>query len=132
MKHPTMSRWDVLMERRQNVSVIRLHDLLLEHCDDVSRGCNNDFSSACLKQVSNETLNDVLVIRHQDVSVVRIYEVPVVRLYDVSFKSQTKHPITLLWYVSTTTRYRNALLVILYYVFKLLCHDFHLVGFHVS
>ena len=33
---------------------------------------------------------------------------------------------------SGLTPLNNALLVGLYYVFKLLCHDLHLVGFHVS
>ena len=53
--------------------------------------------------ISNETPNDVSVVRHQDVSVVRIRNVPLVCLYDVSWKSQMKHQITLLWYVSTTS-----------------------------
>ena len=29
---------DVSMDRRHNVSVVRLHDILLESCGDVSRG----------------------------------------------------------------------------------------------
>ena len=32
------------MERRQNVSVVRLHNILLERRDDVSRGRNNNVS----------------------------------------------------------------------------------------
>ena len=76
-----------------------------------------------LKQVSNETPNDVSVVRHQDVSVVRIHNIPLVRLCDVFCNSQTKHLITSLQYVSTASRS---------YVFKLLCHDLHLVGFQVS
>ena len=46
--------------------------------------------------ISNETPNDVSVVRHQDVSLVR--------LCDVSCKSQMKHSITSLWYVSTTSQ----------------------------
>ena len=57
-----------------------------------------------LKQVSNETANDASVVSHQDVSVVRIHDIPLLRLYDISCKSQMKHPMTLLWYVSTTSR----------------------------
>ena len=76
------------------------------------------------------------VVRHQDVSVVRIHDVPLVRLYDVSCNSQMKHPITSLWYVSTTSQSYVAatpcLYYGLYYVFKLLCHGLQLVGFHVS
>ena len=41
-----------------------------------------------------------------------------------------------MWYVSTTSRSYVAvtpcLYYGLYYVFKLLCHDLHLVGFQVS
>ena len=76
------------------------------------------------------------VVRHQDVSVVRIHDVPLVRLYDVSCNSQMKHPITSLWYVSTTSQSyvfaTPCLYYGLYYVFKLLCHGLQLVGFHVS
>ena len=91
-------------------------------------------SSRRLKHVSNETPNDVSLVGHQDVSVVRIHDVPSVRLYDASCKSQMKHPVTLLRYVSTTSQLlcRDALLVGLWYVFKLPCHDLHLEGFHVS
>ena len=75
------------MEPRQDVSVVRFHDILLESYDSVSRGRNNDVS----------------MIRHQDVSVQRIHDVPLVPLRpkDVSCKSQMKHPLTYLWYVST-------------------------------
>ena len=47
-----------------------------------------------------------------------------------------KHLITLLWYVSTTSQsfvvVTPCIYYCLYYVSKLLCHDFHLVGFQVS
>ena len=98
-------------------------------------------TSLCTSQqrwryVSNETPNDVSVVCHQDVSVVRIHDVPLVRLSDVSCNSQMKHPITSLWYVSTTSQSyvvaTPCLYYGLYYVFKLLCHDLQLVGFHVS
>ena len=75
---------DVSVERRQDVSVVRLHDVLLVCRDHVSRGRNDDVSSVRLHNVLNETPNDVSVVR----------------LYDVSCNSQMKHPITSLWYVS--------------------------------
>ena len=65
------------------------------------------------------------MVPHQDVSGVGIHDFPFVRLYGVAYKSQMKHAITS--YVV-----RDALLVGLYYVFKLLCRALHLVGFHVS
>ena len=66
---------------------------------------------------------------------VRIHDVPLLRLDDVFCNSQMKHPITSLWYISTTSRsyvvVTPCLYYGLYYVFKLLCHDLRLVGFHV-
>ena len=91
------------MEFHQDVSVVRLHNMLLERCDDVSKGRNNDISER-LRQASNETANDVSLVPYQDVSVVRIHDVPLVRPYDVSCKSQMKQPLTSLWYVSTTSQ----------------------------
>ena len=58
------------MERCQDVSVVHLHDVLLEHRDDVSNGRSNDVPSVRLKQVSNEAPNDVTMVRYQDVLLV--------------------------------------------------------------
>ena len=44
----------VLMECRKDVSVVRLQDVIMEHCDDVSRGSNNEVSSVCLQDISNK------------------------------------------------------------------------------
>ena len=113
---------DVTVERRQDVSVVPLHDVLL----------------VCRVDVPWERNDDVPSVRLHDVSVVRIHHVPLVRLYDVFCNSQIKHPITSLWYVSTTSWShavaRPCLQYSLYYVlyFKLLWHDLHLVGFQVS
>ena len=87
---------DVSMERRQDVSVVRLHHILLERREDISRGRNNG--------VSNKTPNDVSLVCQQDVSVVRIHDVPLVRPHDFSCKSQMKRPLTSLWQVSTTSQ----------------------------
>ena len=88
-----------------------------------------------LKQVSNETRNNVSVVLHQDVTVIRIHDVPSVRLYDVSWNSQMKHSITLLWYASSTSQSDAVATPCLYYglyhVSKFLCHDLHLVDFHI-
>ena len=111
---------DVSVVRHQDVSVVRLHDVLLVCRDDVPWERNDDVPS----------------VRLHDVSVVRIHHVPLVRLYDVFCNSQMKHPITSLWYVSTTSRSyvvaTPCLYYGFYYVLKLLCHDLQLVGFHVS
>ena len=77
-------------------------------------------SQRCLRYLSNETPNDISLERRQDILVVRLHDVllvchddvsrerndnvPSVRLHDFSNKCQMKHPITSLWYVSTTPR----------------------------
>ena len=43
------------MERRQNVSVVGLHNNLLERRNDVSKGRNNDVPSVRLHDVSNKS-----------------------------------------------------------------------------
>ena len=71
------------------------------------------------------------MIRYQDVSVECIHDVPLARLYNVPCKSKIKHPKTLLWYVSSTSRsyfFCDVLLIGLYYTFKLLCCYLHQNG----
>ena len=43
------------MERRQDVSVVRLYDVLLERCDDVLKGRNNRVLSVRLHDVSDKS-----------------------------------------------------------------------------
>ena len=85
-----------------------------------------------LKQVLNETPNDVSVVRYQDVSAVRIHDIPLACLYDVSCKSQKKPPknvVVVCLHHVLELRFTDDLLVGLYYSFKLLCRNLHLVGF---
>ena len=93
-------------------------------------------SQRCRRYISNEAPNEILVERHQEVSVMPILNDPLVCLYNVYCNSQTKHSITSLWYVSTTSPCYFVAISYLYYglhyLFKLLCHDLHLVGFHIS
>ena len=46
---------NVSMERHQDVSIVRLHVILFERRDDVSRGRNNDVSSVRLHDVSSKS-----------------------------------------------------------------------------
>ena len=46
---------EVSMERRQDVSVVCLHDILLERHNDVSKGRNSDAPSLRLHDVSNKS-----------------------------------------------------------------------------
>ena len=46
---------NLLMECCQEVSVERLYYVILEHCDDVSRGRNKDVLSVRLRDVSNKS-----------------------------------------------------------------------------
>ena len=96
----------VSMERRQYVSVVCLHDVLLDSCSDVSK----DLATTSFQYVSTTSqtsfrwnIQQRLSGRYQDVWVVRIHDVRLARLYDISCKSQIKHPKTLLRYVSTTS-----------------------------
>ena len=43
------------MERRQDVSVVRLYDVLLERCDDFLKGRNNRVLSVRLHDVSDKS-----------------------------------------------------------------------------
>ena len=53
--------------------------------------------------MSPRRLKTSLNWKPNNVSVVHIHDIPLVSLYDVSCHSQMKHPITLLWYISTTS-----------------------------
>ena len=72
---------DVLVERRQVVSVVRLYDVLLERCDDVLKGCSKDVLSACLHEVSDKSQ-----MKHPTTSQWYVAKMPQ-------------------WYVSTTLHY---------------------------
>ena len=65
-----------------------------------------------------------------------IHNVPLVRLCNISSNFQMKHPITWPWYVFTTSQNyivaTPSLYYVLYYVFKLLGHEIHLLDFHIS
>ena len=92
----------VSMQYRQDVSVVCLHDVLLVCHDDVSREHNDDVTSARLHDVSNKSETT------DNVTVVRLHHVWELRCCDA-----------FLYYG-------------LYYIFKLVSHDLHLVGFQVS
>ena len=81
---------NVSVERHQDFSVIRLLDILLERCDDVSRGHNSDVSSVRLLDVSNKSQMKHLMTSQWYVNktLSGTYPfVPLVRLYDVYCKS---------------------------------------------
>ena len=51
-------KWNIqrsLDERREDVSMVRLYDVLLERHNDVSKGRNNDAPSLRLHDVSNKS-----------------------------------------------------------------------------
>ena len=82
---------DVSVERCQDVSVVRLHNVLLVCCDDVSRRRNNDVPSVRLDNVSKECQ-----MKHSTTS-----------QWYVNKASQ--------WYVSTTSRSYLVATLCLYY-----------------
>ena len=46
---------ELLREHAMKITVVCLHDILLERRDDVSRGCNKGASSVRLHDVSNKS-----------------------------------------------------------------------------
>ena len=102
------------MVRLQDVSVERLHSVIKEHRDNVSKVPNNHVPwvrPQRFRLVSNETPSDVMLVRRQDVSGVHLWDdaqerfnnISNVPNHYVSSKSQLKHPVKLRWYVSTTS-----------------------------
>ena len=71
------------------------------------------------RYVSNETTNDFSVERRQDVSVVSLHDV-LLECHDDDVPSVRLHHVSELGCCDGL------------YVFKLLCHELNLVGFHVS
>ena len=126
-KHSTKSQWNVTKTCQQYVFTTSYLHVVATSQRDVMTMPHQHVSTTS-PYVSNEIPNDV--------SVVPIHDVPLVRLYNVSCNSQMKHPITSLWYVSTTSRSYVVVTPCLYYsfncVYKLLCHDLQRAGFHVS
>ena len=135
MKHPATSKWNVAKTSQWYVSTTSYWNVLTTSEGDIMTTSHQYISTTFQTSLKWNT-QWFSVVRHQDVSVERIDNVPLVRFYDVSCNSQMKHPITSLWYVSTTSwSYFVAtpfLCYGLYYVFKLLFCDLHLAGFHVS
>ena len=171
----------VSMKSRQGVSVVRLHDVLTERCDDISRVCNNEVSSVYLHDVSNKSQ-----LKQPTTSQWYVFTMS---YWNFATTSQEDITMTFYQYVSTTSqtslnwnvqqrlsgtlprrlsgmyprraistflrrllqapkeapnnvavvrlhqvlqlRCCDALLLDVYYVFKLLCHNLHLVGFHI-
>ena len=113
--------------------MVCVHDVLLKRRDDVLKGRNCDILSVGLHNLSNKfqmkhPTASQWYLRHQDVSEAGIHDVSYLRLYNVSCKSQMKQTITLLWYVSFVLELRccDGL-----HLFKLICHEVNLVGFHI-
>ena len=95
----------------------------------------SSLSSRCLKQVSNETPNECLIgtsLRRLNGTYQRLpISMSPRRLLQVPNKTPNCVAGVRLCHV-LELRCRDALLVGLYYGFMILCHDLHLLGFHVS
>lgn len=68
---------------RQEVSVVRLYEVIKEPSDNVSKPTIS-MCSRHIKLVSNEISNDFSVVRRQDISVVRLDDVTQERCSDIS------------------------------------------------
>ena len=80
------------MERREDVSVVRLHDIFLERREDVPRGRNNNVSSVHLHDVSNKSQ-----MKHQTTS--HCYVTKTSQWYVSTFDQYvpTTPPVSLKW-----------------------------------
>ena len=103
---------DFLKELHQDLSVVRLHDILFKRRNDVSRGRNNYVQSVRLLDVSDNSqmkhpttsqwydtkslsgAKNIIELSSLTSLVVLILDVQLVPLYDVSCKSQMKDSVT--------------------------------------
>ena len=83
----------VSMERRQDVSQVRLHDVLLERCSDVSRGRNNYIPSVCLNSASKKSQ-----MKHLTISQWYIIKISQWYVFTTSYVSKTS-PLSPKWNV---------------------------------
>ena len=86
---------------QRQINVETTYPTLRRHDDVVTTSLS--ISQRRRRYAPNETPNNVTMESRQDVSVVHLHDVLLVHLYNISCKSQIKHPITLFWYVSTTS-----------------------------
>ena len=83
---------DVSVERRRDVSVVCLHDILLQRRDDVSRGLYNNLPLVRLLDVSNKSqMKHPTTSQWYATKTSHILDDSLVRCYDVCCKSQMKH-----------------------------------------
>ena len=119
MKHPMMSWWNVAKTSQWCVSTTSYWYVITTSQKVVTTTPHyyvSTTSQASLKWNTQPRLS---------------HDVPLARLYNVSCKSQIKQPknvvVVCLHHVSELP-FRDVLLVGLYYIFKLLCLNLHLVG----
>ena len=75
---------NVSVERRQDVSVVRLHEVLFVCHDDVSRGRNNDQYVSTKPQINLKWSTQQRLSGTSPKRLSGIHDVALVRLYDVS------------------------------------------------
>ena len=126
------------MERDQDVSVVLLHDVLLECRDGVSRGRNNDVppvvsttSQTILKSNTQRGLSGMSPRRFSGTCPQRPISTSLRRLLLGPNEIPNNVAVVRLHHVSELPC-RDAWFVGFYYVFKLFSHCLHLVGFHIS
>ena len=129
---------DVLMEHRQDISVVRLHDVISERRqmpqDDVtttSHRRDSTTSQTSHKWNAQRRLSGTSPRRLSGTHPQCPISMSLRRLLKVPNETPNNVAVVRLHYI-LELRCRDALFVGLYYVFKLLGHDLHLVGFHVS
>ena len=96
---PTSSRWNVAKTSQWYVSTISYWNVVTMSQEDVAKTSHQYVSSTSLTSLKWNTQR-----RLSGTSPRRLNGTYLVSLYDISCKSQMKHSITPLWYVSTTSQ----------------------------
>ena len=134
MKHPTTSQWNIAKTSEWYVSTTFYWNVVTTSSEDVTTTSHHYVFTTSQKSLKWNTQWRLSGTSARRLCNKHIHDVPLVRLYNVSCKSQltglTETPsniaVVRLHHVSEL-RCCDGL-----YVFKLLCHELNLVGFHVS
>ena len=121
MKHPTTSRWYVSATSYWNVVTTSQEDVTT-----TSHQCVSSTSQTSLKWNTQRRLSGTSPRRLSGTYPWRLISTSLRRLLLVPIETLNNVAVVV------TLRCCDALLIGLYYAFKLLCHDLNLEGFHVS
>ena len=134
MKHPTTSPWNVAKTSQWYLSTTSYWNVVTTSQEDVtttSHQCVSSTSQTSPKWNTQQRLSGTSPRCFSGTHPWRPISTSLRRLLYVPNETLSKFAVVHLYHVSGL-RYCDALLIGLYYVSKLLCHELNLVSFHVS